>query len=140
MILALHKSIQQKGSIRKIILFTFFMAIISSCASTTGVPEHKTNLSYGMIKSRVKKGQTTQEEILRIFGSPNIVTKNKAGLEVWTYSKQSSQAKSGSMYGSLLIIGGDSAYSNTSTDSFDFILTFDENDIVKDFSVVSSKF
>ena len=118
----------------------FFGLFLNSCASTSGIPTHKTNLSYGMIKSSIKKGKTTQTEIIKVFGSPNIVTKNRSGFEVWTYSKQSSQARSGSSYGTLLIVGGDSAYSNTSTESFDFIITFDKNDIVKDYSVVSSRF
>ncbi len=124
----------------KIIILGLLIALMSSCSSTRGVPEHKTNLSYGTIKGKVRKGETTQEEIIKIFGSPNIVTKNKSGLEVWTYSKQSAQAKSGNTYGTLLIFGGSSAYSNTSTESFDLIITFDKNDIVQEYSVVSSKF
>ena len=35
------------------------------------------NLTYGVVKSKIIKGKTTQEEILKIFAS-NMVTKNKS--------------------------------------------------------------
>ncbi len=48
----------------------------------------KSNLTPGMVKARVLEGQTTQTEILELFGAPNIITRNKDGKEVWTYDKQ----------------------------------------------------
>ena len=124
----------------KIIPPVLCMVLAFACSSTREEARGQKTLGYAMIKSSVKKGQTTQAEILQMFGSPNIVTKNKKDLEVWTYSRQSSQAESGGSFGSILIAGGSSAYSKTSTESFDFIVTFDKNDTVEDYSVVSSKF
>lgn len=121
------------------ILPTLLVLMLAACA-TTSSNKAKSNLTYGMIKSKVKKGKTSQAEIVKIFGSPNIVSKNKKGLEVWTYSRQATQSKSGGGFGTLGIVGKSSAYSNTSTSSFDFIVTFDKNDIVVDYSVVSAKF
>ena len=121
------------------ILPALFVLALSACA-TTSSNKTNSNLTYGMIKSKVKKGKTTQAEIIKVFGSPNIVSKNKKGLEVWTYSRQSTQSKSGGGFGTLGIVGSSSAYSNTSTASFDFIVTFDKNDIVVDYNVVSAKF
>ncbi len=126
-----------------------FISILSLgflCACQTSKPPvQKSNLTHGTVKSKIVKGQTTQAEILKLLGSPNIVTKNKEKMEVWTYSKQSSDTKSGSvgagfLAGSLIFGGGSSAYSNTSTSTFDLIITFDKNDVVHDFSVVSSQF
>ncbi|MDE3268736.1 MAG: hypothetical protein OYH77_00450 [Pseudomonadota bacterium] len=114
-----------------------FILLFSACTTTS---ESHGNLTYGMIKSKVKKGVTTQTELMKIFGSPNIVSKNKSGLEVWTYSRQSSQSKGGGSFTTLGIVGGSSAYSSNSAASFDFIVTFDKNDIVVDYSVVSSNF
>ncbi len=121
------------------VLSTLLVLLLAACA-TTSSDQANSNLTYGMIKSKVKKGRTTQAEIIRIFGSPNIVSKNKKGLEVWTYSRQSTRAKSGGGFGTFGIVGSSSAYSNTSTSSFDFIVTFDKKDIVVDYSVVSAKF
>ena len=119
---------------------TALALLLGSCSSSEKDPGRHSNLTHGMIKSKVEKGKTTQDEIVRTFGSPNIVTRNKEGLEVWTYSKESSRAKAGSSYGTLLFAGGESAYSNTSTETFDFIVTFDKDDVVQDYSVVSSRF
>lgn len=117
-----------------------FLGFLSSCKTVDRPPVQKSNLTYGTIKSKIIKGQTTQAEIVQLLGSPNIVTKNKEKMEVWTYSKQSSEAKSGGTGVGLLVFGSQSAYSNTSASTFDLIITFDENDVVHDFSVVSSQF
>ncbi len=115
-------------------------ALLLTACVTTSSSKKNSNLTYGIIKSKVKKGETTQLEIVKIFGSPNIISKNKKGLEVWTYSRQSSRAKSSSSHGFFGVVGGDSAYSSTSTASFDFIITFDKKDVVVDYSVVSTKY
>ena len=43
-------------------------------------PTQKSNLTFGVVKSKIQKGVTTQEEILQIFGSPNLTTKNNTYL------------------------------------------------------------
>ena len=107
-----------------------------SCASK---PRQKSNLSAGVVKTKVKKGITSQSEIIKLLGSPNIITKNKAGNEVWTYSRQSFDSQSGGFAGGLLFFGS-KAFSSSASSTFDLIITFDENDIVKDYSIVSSQF
>lgn len=64
-------------------------------------PDHASALSYGMVTGRVKKGVTTQQEILELFGGPSTMTTDKDGGEVWMYDKTtstvfSSSAQSGS--------------------------------------------
>ena len=44
-------------------------------------------LSYGMVTSKVEKNVTTQEEILKLFGAPNITTIDSNGDETWVYEK-----------------------------------------------------
>jgi hypothetical protein len=58
-------------------------------------PTQKSNLTFGMVKSKIVKGKTTQSEILQLFGSPNLTTKNKANDEVWSYNKMSVVTKGG---------------------------------------------
>lgn len=103
-------------------------------------PTQKSNLTFAVVKSKIKKGQTTQSEILETLGSPNITTKNKTNDEVWTYSRQSYDNESGAYGGGLIIFGGHKAFNSSSAQSFDLIITFDKNDVVKDYSVVSSQF
>ena len=117
-------------------------------APTTDTP---TNLTFGAVKSKIKKGQTTQTEIIQLLGSPNITSKNKDGNEVWTYAKQSSRSDDtsasigGGILGTGAILGGllggaSKAVSTTSVNTFDLIIVFNKNDIVQDYSVISSKF
>lgn len=107
------------------------------CSSTT-IPKQKSNLTVGVIKSEVIKGATTQTEILGIFGAPNMITKNRANNEVWSYNKMSSESTQKSGFENFLFVGSNSALSSSTTSSFDWIIIFDENDIVEDYSLISS--
>jgi hypothetical protein len=65
-----------------------------------------------------------------------LTTKNKANDEVWSYNKMSVVTKGGNSS----FLDGSRASIGTSSQSFDLIITFDENDVVKDYSVVSSSY
>lgn len=112
----------------------------TSCKSYRyGVVEEniqKSNLTFGTVKSKIVKGETTQEEILKTFGSPNMVTKNKANNEVWSYNRISTVSKGGQ----TSFIFGEKASISTSNQSFDLIISFTQDDIVEDYSVVSTSF
>lgn len=117
--------------------------LLASCAQfpkEQGDPAEQSRLTFAVVKSKIIKGQTTQEEILKIFGSPNIITKNKNNNEVWNYSRMSYKATSGEDNRTGLFWNGSRAVSSTTTASFDLIVIFDENDVVIDYSVISAKF
>jgi len=90
----------------------------------------------GVVKSEIVKGSTTQDEILKLFGSPNLVSKNKSNREVWSYNKMSVEQKAGSTD----FFAGQRASQSSSSKSFDLIITFDENDVVFEYSVISKTF
>lgn len=52
--------------------------------------DQPSTLSYGMVIGRVKKGVTTQQEIVELFGGPSTMTTDKDGTEVWMYDKTTS--------------------------------------------------
>lgn len=125
------------------ILIVVFSFLIISCAQfpkEQGDPAEQSRLTFAVVKSKIIKGQTTQEEILKIFGSPNIITKNKNNNEVWNYSRMSYKATSGEDNRTGIFWSGSRAVSSTTTASFDLIVIFDENDVVIDYSVISAKF
>ena len=115
-----------------------WLLLLSGCASVQ--PVQKSNLTPGMAKAKIITGQTTQNEILEIFGSPNIITKNKSGNEVWTYDKVSIESGASQVQGTLLIVGGVGVRSSTSARTFTLMIEFDDNNVVKDFSYRSSAF
>lgn len=96
----------------------------------------KSNLTMGTVKSKVIKGETTQDEIMKLFGSPNLVSKNKSNREVWSYNRMSVENKAGSTD----FFAGQRASQSSSSKSFDLIITFDEHDVVTDYSVVSTAY
>lgn len=125
---------------KKILLVLSFIFLLSGCSNNSVIPTQKSNLTVGMIKSKVVKGQTTQNEILSLFGAPNLITKNKKSNEVWGYNKMSVQASSSSSSSWFLLSSSASAQGAATTNTFDFIVTFDSNDIVLDYSMISSSY
>ncbi len=63
-------------------------------AATPG--EKKDPLSYGTATGLVKKGVTTQLEIMNLFGGADVMTTDKDGTEVWMYDKKTSTVSSSS--------------------------------------------
>lgn len=124
---------------KKVILIGLFIVNLASCNSykygSDGSAE-KSNLTMGVVKSEIVKGSTTQDEILKLFGSPNLVSKNKSNREVWSYNKMSVEQKAGSTD----FFAGQRASQSSSSKSFDLIITFDENDVVFEYSVISKTF
>lgn len=130
----------------KKIFYLILLLICVGCSnSNIIVPEQKSALTVGIIKKEVIKGQTTQNDILSLFGAPNIITTNAQGNEVWNYNKSSYQTGTetkGSAWG-LFLVGGsskNSVLSNSSTTSMDFIVIFNSKGIVEDYKVISSAF
>ena len=120
--------------------FCFVLVVLFLVACAAPQNRQKSNLTTGTVKTNVQEGVTTQAEIVRLLGSPNLVTKDKEGREVWTYSRQSYDSSAGGFGGGLIVFGGSKAFSSSSASSFDLIITFDEKDVVKNYSIVSSQF
>jgi hypothetical protein len=98
------------------------------------------NLTAGMVKTKIINGVTTQSEILAVFGSPNIITKNKSGNEVWTYDKVAMETSQEGGYWYILVAGAGGGKQKTSTKTFTLMIEFDANDIVKNNSYRASQF
>ena len=115
--------------------------------------------SYGMAKKTLKVGETTQQNVLEIFGAPNIVTKGTGDvLEVWTYEKVSSEfvasqagvsgggGVSADMSRKLPFLGGGlfGGYSkqkgSSSVRTVTLIIKFDNNEIVKVYRIMETNF
>lgn len=117
-------------------LFLVCIVAVLCVDSEAGQTYQKSNLTFGMIKKNIIKGETTQEEITRLFGAPNIMTKNKSEEEVWTYDKLS--VSNSEANANLLVIGGST--SSSTSRSMTLVITFDEKDIVKDYAVMAQEF
>jgi len=98
-------------------------------------------ISFGMVKKYIKVGITTQEEVIKLFGSAdNIIMQGKK--EIWIYDRFKIETKSSSSsdfkYGTLILIGGSSKNNNssstTSIETLTVIIDF-TNNIVTDLNI-----
>jgi outer membrane protein assembly factor BamE (lipoprotein component of BamABCDE complex) len=120
----------------------FFFILILGCASypPQNEPVQKSNLTSGTVKKEIIKGKTTQAEVMNLFGSPNLMTMDSDGNEVWNYNKMSYTTTTGSDGVSILFWGGSRSMRSSTTQSFDLIIVFDKNNVVRDYRVISAAY
>jgi len=108
-----------------------------SCA--VNKPDDSNNLTLGTVQSKISKGQS-QSSVMDVLGSPNIVTKDSQGREVWTYDRISrdNEAQSGGFW--LFLFGKSSSASSSSSKSLTVLITFDDNKNVLDYTYQSLKY
>lgn len=124
-------------SIRLMVLLNIL--IIIGCATYPETqPKQKSNLTVGTVKSQIVKGETTQAQILQLFGAPNLVTLNKNENEVWNYNRMSFDSMGANA--SMFLGFGSKAITTSTTSSFDLILIFDDKDIVINYSIISASY
>jgi hypothetical protein len=127
---------------------------------TSPDPAQPSALSYGLVTSQVRKGVTTQLELVQLFGSPNISTFDSAGIESWVYERTVTQtevqsnartaqaaANLGVFFGNAqgganAATGQSNAAGSTTTSirSITVIVKFGPNKTVSDYSVRASYF
>ncbi|MGD0021799.1 MAG: hypothetical protein ABSC54_05795 [Smithellaceae bacterium] len=124
------------------------VAVFSGCtaaqhASSTQEGLQGDRLTVGTVQKEIKKGMSGAE-VAQALGSPNIVSTDEQGREVWIYDKISTdrvQSES-SGYGTLILFGyrGSAGSSSTSQQTLTIIIKFDNNKKVRDFAYHSSRF
>lgn len=130
---------------KKLLMALAVLTALVGCSSSNTVPKQKSNLTVGMIKTKVVEGKTSQTEILELFGSPNLITTNSEGKEVWTYNKSAYESDSSSTSASFapffgIGVSGSSSSSRASTSSMDVIITFNKRGIVEKYRVIQAAY
>ena len=124
------------------------VAVLSGCgaaqhAGSTQEGLQGNRLTVGTVQKEIKKGMSGAE-VAQALGSPNIVSTDEQGREVWIYDKISTdrvQSES-SGYGTLILFGygGSAGSSSTSQQTLTIIIKFDNDKKVRDFAYHASKF
>ena len=137
-----------RGAIMKssnfyLLIFLFVLSILLSCApyGAQNQPVQKSNLTAGTVKKEIIKNKTTQAEIIQLFGSPNLMTMDSDGNEVWNYNRMSYSTTTSS--DDVLILwgwGGSRSMRSSTTQSFDLIIVFDKRNVVRDYRVISAAY
>jgi len=129
-------------------IITVATTLLIGCASTN--PRYSTQssesspLTHGNVTLSLKKGVTSQVEVLEIFGAPNIASTDAAGNEVWTYQRNATVSNSSSTkgYATVILLGGSTQSSGiaSSNRTMTLIIKFDTDSIVSDFKSRATSF
>ena len=117
------------------------VAVLAGCAVPQQPPSTGA-VTLGAVQRSVHKGMT-QSEIVEALGSPNMVTRDKDGVETWVYDKASTSVVSSSVggYGTLLVVGvhGGKSSASTSQRTLTLVIKFKDS-VVSDFTYRSTSF
>jgi outer membrane protein assembly factor BamE (lipoprotein component of BamABCDE complex) len=134
-----------------IIVSVFFAGCASMHAADVQKAREGDKLTVGTVQREIRVGMSGGQ-VVEALGSPNIVTTDEKGREVWVYDRVSTETVYSS--GSALILGiltggsggggglaGQSAgASSTTQKSLTVIVKFDDQKKVRDFAYRSSSF
>lgn len=133
-----YSIIQKSFVLGGVSLFTSCTSILQPVATTNS------GLTQGNVEMNLHAGSTTKAEVLEKFGSPNVVTRDGSGREVWTYQRamQASQRDTLSGFWTLLLAGQSRKQSGFETTSrmITLIIKFNNHDVVEDFNSRTSNF
>ena len=127
-----------------LIAVSSFISLFSSCSSMHPLDEKNSSLTQGNVEMNLHTGITTKAEALEKLGSPNVVTRDGQGRELWTYQRatQTSRGNRFSDLGTLLLIGQSRdqyGFENSST-MITLIIKFNNHDVIEDINSRTSHF
>jgi outer membrane protein assembly factor BamE (lipoprotein component of BamABCDE complex) len=127
--------------------------ILAACAPvpTKPVTTRNSELTHGNVQLNLKLGETSQTQVLEVFGAPNIASIDGSGQEVWTYQRAATvfQSASSSGFWTVLLTGPSALLGGQSQEAsgleqtqrtMTLIIKFDDQKIVSDFRSRSSEF
>jgi len=137
---------------RLFICVTIMAGSMNACTlPSKPVTTRNSELTHGNVQMNVRVGETTQAQVLDVFGAPNITTIDGSGQEVWTYQRAATVEQSVNTRGfwTVLLLGEFSATAGQSQETSGFeqtqrmmtlIIKFGETNLVTDFRSRASEF
>jgi len=140
-------------NIRLTVCMTMLAGSTGACApfpaKTDAAPNNE--LTHGNVQMNLRVGETTQAQVLDVFGAPNITTIDGSGQEVWTYQRAATveQSLKTSGFLKILLIGQTTSAAGGSRETSGFeqtqrmmtlIIKFGKENVVTDFRSRASEF
>lgn len=124
---------------------TVFILSLVGCATPLPGSSPTTNpYTSGQVSLTLKKGITTEAEVARVFGAPNIVSQDSSGNAVWIYQKNATvtRSASNSSYFTILVLGSQSNNSGfaQSSQTMTLIIHFNKRGVVSGFKSLTTSF
>jgi outer membrane protein assembly factor BamE (lipoprotein component of BamABCDE complex) len=127
--------------VEKTAVFLLLAATGLACQSTPppdeGAPSK--NLTTGVVQREIRKGMSGAE-VAEALGSPNIVTTDEEGREVWVYERFARDVQTKSSGYFVIFVYGESGKSSGSTRTLTVVIKFDAQKKVRDFAYHASTF
>jgi outer membrane protein assembly factor BamE (lipoprotein component of BamABCDE complex) len=126
-----------------------FLSCLSGCVPAS---QHSASVQQGIQGERLTVGTVQREirkgmsgaDVVQVLGSPNIVTTDEMGREVWVYDKISTDraysSSAGGVYALILGSSAESGAASTSQQTLTVVIKFDEQKKVRDFAYHASRF
>ena len=132
---------------KKLILISASIVVIalSGCASRSinNESQEGNRVTVGTVQKEIKIGMSATS-VASVLGSPNIVTSDDNGGEVWIYDKISSNVSysNSGAYATILLIGASKSNSSASSSqkTLTIVIKFDSNKKVSSFKYHTSRF
>jgi outer membrane protein assembly factor BamE (lipoprotein component of BamABCDE complex) len=119
------------------------MLIVGCVSQPVNNSQQGDRVTVGTVQKEIKVGMSAAS-VASVLGSPNIVTSDDKGGEVWIYDKISSNVSysSSDVYATILLIGGSESSSNASSSqkTLTIIVKFDASKKVSSFKYHTSRF
>jgi len=140
---------------------SFFAWVLTGCMSAS---QHASDVQKGLEGDKLTVGTVQREihhgmsgaEVVEVLGSPNIVSTDEKGREVWVYDKVATDTVYSTSQGGVaaLVLGGSGGVGGLGTGSTDYktgakstsqrtltiVIKYDGTGKVRDFSYHSSRF
>lgn len=107
-------------------------AVMSGCASV-GVQQLKDE-SASTVSEKIIKGKSTKDDVRKAFGDPTETSFTDGGNELWRYKYTHSTSKPQNFIPVINLFA-----SGADVDKKELVVFFDDNGIVKNYSMQSSK-
>ncbi len=133
-----------KGAILLIVVVSTLSGCYSASSHRKDVQSDEGDrLTVGKVQREIRKGMSSAE-VIQALGSPNIVSTDENGMEVWVYDKIATEVTHSRSegYGSLILFGASksSGSASKSQRTLTVIVKFDEDNKVRDFAYHTSRF
>ena len=115
-----------------VLVFTF----IVGCAPLTPLIDSRQQdtdrFSLAAVQGQVKKGVTSKGEVLKLLGSPNLISRDRSGKEIHIWDKRSSESERSVGFGASVTIQNERTIT--------IAITYNSKDIVEDVTYRATSF
>jgi len=115
------------------------LALLAACQTAKREDVGGKNLTTGVVQREIRTGMASAS-VVEALGSPNIVTTDEEGREVWVYERFAREVVTAENNYWVIAIWGGKRSSTSSQRSLTVIVKFDKKGRVRDFAYHSSTF